>query len=66
MVGKGRDDLVFTDLRGGVLRVSNYRTRVFAPAVAQVPQGRRRVPDDHSRTICGIRRPAWRSAPAPM
>ena len=23
MVGKGRDDLVFTDLRGGVLRVSN-------------------------------------------
>ena len=35
MVGKGRDDLVFTDLRGGVLRVSNYRTRVFAPAVAK-------------------------------
>ena len=34
MVGKSRDDLVFTDLRGGVLRVSNYRTRVFAPAVA--------------------------------
>ena len=35
MVGKGRDDLVFTDLRGGVLRVSNYRTRVFVPAVAE-------------------------------
>ena len=33
MVGKGRDELVFTDQRGGVLRVSNYRTRVFAPAV---------------------------------
>ncbi len=30
MVGKGRDDLVFTDLRGGVLRVSNFRPRVFA------------------------------------
>jgi len=29
MVGKGRDDLVFTDLRGGVLRVSNYRKRVL-------------------------------------
>ena len=32
MVGKGRDDLVFTDLRGGVLRNSNWRARVFAPA----------------------------------
>jgi len=33
MVGRGRDDLVFTDSRGGVLRVSNWRARVFAPAV---------------------------------
>ncbi|BBX72271.1 site-specific integrase [Mycobacterium shinjukuense] len=33
MVGKGRDALVFTDLRGGVLRNSNYRARVFQPAV---------------------------------
>ena len=33
MVGKGRDDLVFTDMRGGVLRNSNWRTRVFEPAV---------------------------------
>ena len=33
MVGKGRDDLVFTDVRGVVLRVSNYRRKVFAPAV---------------------------------
>jgi integrase len=32
-VGKGRDDLVFTDMRGGVLRNSNYRARVFEPAV---------------------------------
>ena len=31
MVGKGRDDLVFTDLRGGVLRNSNWRARVFRP-----------------------------------
>ncbi len=34
MVGKKRDALVFTDTRGNVLRNSNWRTRVFAPAVA--------------------------------
>jgi integrase len=34
MVGKDRDALVFADLRGGVLRNSNWRARVFAPAVA--------------------------------
>jgi integrase len=33
MVGEGRDELVFTDLRGGVLRNSNWRARVFEPAV---------------------------------
>jgi integrase len=33
MVGKCRDDLVFTDTRGGVLRNSNWRARVFEPAV---------------------------------
>jgi integrase len=33
MVGKGREELVFTDLRGGVLRNSNSRARVFDPAV---------------------------------
>lgn len=33
MVGKGRDEFVFTDLRGGVLRNSNWRARVFEPAV---------------------------------
>ncbi|WP_345892055.1 tyrosine-type recombinase/integrase [Mycolicibacterium sphagni] len=33
MVGKGRDDLVFTNLRGGVLRNSNWAARVFRPAV---------------------------------
>jgi hypothetical protein len=35
MVGKGRDDLVFTDQRGGVLRNSNWRAMVFRPAVAE-------------------------------
>lgn len=33
MVGKAREDLVFTDQRGGVLRNSNWRSRVFSPAV---------------------------------
>jgi len=33
MVGKGREDLVFTTHSGGVLRVSNYRQRFFATAV---------------------------------
>jgi integrase len=33
MEGKGRDGLVFTDQRGGVLRNSNWRARVFQPAV---------------------------------
>jgi integrase len=30
--GKGPNDLVFTDSAGGVLRVSNFRPRVFDPA----------------------------------
>jgi integrase len=38
MVGKDRDALVFTDMRGGVLRNSNWRARVFAPAVAKCQQ----------------------------
>jgi integrase len=33
MGGKERHDLVFTDMRGGVLRNSNWRARVFEPAV---------------------------------
>jgi integrase len=33
MVGKGREDLVFTGLRGGVLRGSNFRYRVFNAAM---------------------------------
>lgn len=35
MVGKGRDDLVFTDTRGGPLRNNNWRERIFEPAVAK-------------------------------
>jgi integrase len=33
MVGKDRDQLVFANARGGVLMGTNYRTRVFGPAV---------------------------------
>jgi integrase len=35
MVGKRRNDLVFTDTRGNVLRNSNWRARVFEPAVSK-------------------------------
>jgi integrase len=35
MVGKGRDDLVFAGEKGAVLRVSTFRPRIFAPAVAR-------------------------------
>src|SRR6478752_1222272 len=35
MVGRGRDDLLFTDERCGFLRNSNWRARVFRPAVAK-------------------------------
>ncbi|MFL0274313.1 tyrosine-type recombinase/integrase [Mycobacterium sp. SMC-19] len=35
MSSKERDSLVFTDRRGGVLRNSNWRARVFRPAIVQ-------------------------------
>jgi integrase len=38
MIGKSRDELVFMDLEGGVLRNSNWRSRVFAPAVEECQQ----------------------------
>ena len=66
MVGKGRDDLVFTDLRGGVLRNSNWRARVFQPAVEKCQKCRRRRSRRSHRTICGTPRRAWRSAPGRM
>lgn len=36
MAGKGREQLVFTSAEGEVLRVSTYRPRVFAKAVARL------------------------------
>src|SRR4029079_7364517 len=44
MVGKTREALVFTDMRGGVSRNSNWRARVFAPSAAKRPQGEQTVP----------------------
>ncbi len=39
MVSKDRDALVFTDQRGGVLRNSNWRARVFQSAVEKCQKG---------------------------
>ena len=38
MVGKARDELVFADARGGVLRNSNWRARVLELAVRRCQQ----------------------------
>ena len=38
MVGKARDELVFADMRGRVLRNSNWRARVFELAVRRCQQ----------------------------
>lgn len=46
MVGKKRGDLVFTDTRGNVLRNSNWRSRVFSPAVTECQKD-----DDNFPTI---------------
>jgi integrase len=46
MVGNGRDDLVFTDQRGGVLRTSNWRVRVFRPALAACQAEDKTFPTD--------------------
>ncbi|WP_280254683.1 tyrosine-type recombinase/integrase [Nocardia wallacei] len=41
MKGKARDALVFTSPEGALLRVSTYRKRVFAPAVARLRDPKR-------------------------
>ena len=55
MVGKGRDDLLFTNTRGGVLHGAHFRADVFAPAVAECQKTGRRDPDNHP---AGLRHPA--------
>lgn len=59
MVGKGRDDLVFTDLRGGVLRNSNYRSRVFEPAAVTCQKADETFPRRSARTTFGTPRHRW-------
>jgi hypothetical protein len=44
MVGRGRDDVVFTSSDGTLLRVSHWRPRVLGPAVAQLAQAVRWFP----------------------
>ena len=61
MVGKDRNDLVFTNQKGDVLR-GNYRVRYFAPAVAECQKV------DHRSPVVLYwlrRRRAWRCRRAP-
>jgi integrase len=45
MVGKGREDLVFTGTRGAVLRGGNYRNRYFSKAVERCRKADETFPD---------------------
>ena len=45
MVGKGREDLVFTDMRGGVLRNSELACSCVRACRREVPEIRRVVPE---------------------
>jgi integrase len=58
MVGKSREDLVFTAPDGGVLRVSTFRPRTFAPAVrrlvATVPGFPKVTPHDLRHTAASL------------
>jgi integrase len=45
MVGKGRDELVFTGTRGAVLRGGNYRNRYFSAAVQKCQKDDETFPD---------------------
>jgi integrase len=45
MVGKGREDLVFTGMRGAVLRGGNYRNRYFNAAVQKCQKADETFPD---------------------
>jgi integrase len=55
MVGKAREDLVFTNQRGGVLRNSNWRAGVPARC-GEVPEDRRHLPIDHPARLEAYRR----------
>lgn len=65
MEGKGSEDLVFGDHRGCVLRNSNWRARVFAPAVDICRKEDETFPTDHPAGPTATPRPVWRSARGP-
>jgi integrase len=55
MLGKGRDDLIFSSPQGGVLRVSHWRPRVFNPARASLGSGFPRItPHDLRHTAASL------------
>jgi hypothetical protein len=55
MTGKAPRDLLFSSPEGEPLRLSNWRRRVWDPAVAEVGL------TGLTRTICGTPQPAWPS-----
>jgi hypothetical protein len=48
MIGECRDDLVFTDQRGGVLRNSDWRAGVFPTSSSEVPACVRDLSGNHA------------------
>lgn len=80
MVGKVREDLVFTAENGGVLRNGTYGPRVFDKAVEKCQKDAAKVRAEEAkggdvttwsslarvRTTCGTLPPRWRSAPGRM
>jgi len=54
MLGKGRDDLVFMASKGGPLRVSHWRPRVFNPARDSLEDFPKVTPNDLRHTAASL------------
>src|ERR1700757_3665042 len=54
MLGKGRDDLVFMASKGGPLRVSHWRPRVFSPARDSLEDFPKVTPNDLRHTAASL------------
>ena len=54
MLGKGRDDLVFMASKGGPLRVSHWRPRVFNPARESLEDFPKLTPNDLRHTAASL------------
>jgi integrase len=54
MVGKGREDLLFSAAKGGPLRVSTWRPRVFNPARDSLKDFPRVTPNDLRHTAASL------------